>query len=159
MRRPGKSCQLRLHTRHMECRTCLLVDVQCGYASACAPRRDFRDLVHQTLQLCAAFAVFFYSQNNAQNLRNLAQSFHIVLYHRRVAVVVKEDGVCAIADGMVSLAGMDVYGEYGMNDCEGQDVKLRLEKVPNSKRDAPALSSLFASQVLLRGREVRLRQC
>lgn len=71
-------------------------------------------------------------------------------------MVVKEDGVCAIADGMVGLTGMDVYGEYGMDDCEGQDVKLRLEKVPNSKRDAPALSSLFAVQVLLCGWEVWL---
>lgn len=71
-------------------------------------------------------------------------------------MVVKEDGVCAIADGMVGLTGVDVYREYGMNDCEGQDVKLRLEKVPNSKRDAPALSSLFAVRVLLRRWEVWL---
>lgn len=64
-------------------------------------------------------------------------------------MVVEEDGVCAIAYGMIGLTGVNVYGEYCMNDYEGQDVKLRLEKVPNSKCDAPALSSLFAFLVLL----------
>lgn len=143
----------------MERHTCLLVDVHCGYASACAPRRDFRHLVDQTLQLSSAFATFLYPQNDTQDFGDFAQSLHIVLYHRRVAMVVKEDGVRAVADGMVGLACMDVDGEYCMNDREGQDMKLRPEKVPDSKGDAPALSSLFAFLVLLRRREVWLHTC
>lgn len=34
-------------------------------------------------------------------------------------MVVEEDGVCAVADGMVGLACMDVDGEYCVDDCEG----------------------------------------
>lgn len=74
-------------------------------------------------------------------------------------MMVEEDGVCAIADGMVCLAGVDIDGEYGMDNCEGQDVKLRLEKVPNSKCDAPALGSLFAFLVLFCRWEVWLCTC
>lgn len=143
----------------MESLTCLLVDVQCGYASACAPRGNFGNLVHQALQLCAAFLVFFHPQNNTQNFWDFAESSHVPLYHRRVAMMVEEDGVCAIADGMVGLAGMDVDGKYRVYDCKGQDVKLRLEKVPNPKRDAPALSSLLAVLILLSGWEVWLCAC
>lgn len=74
-------------------------------------------------------------------------------------MVVEEDRVCAIADGMVGLTGVYVDGEYGVNDGEGQDVELRLEETPNSKRDAPALRSVFAVLVLLRRWEVRLCAC
>jgi len=99
--------------------TCLLVDVQCRYASACAPRGNFGNLVHQALQLCAALFVFVHPQNNTQNVWDFAESFDVPLYHRRVAMVVEEDGVCAVADGMVGLACMDVDGEYCVDDCEG----------------------------------------
>ena len=34
-------------------------------------------------------------------------------------MVVEEDGVSAIADGMVGLAGVDIDREYGMDNCEG----------------------------------------
>lgn len=74
-------------------------------------------------------------------------------------MVVEEDGVCTIADGMVGLAGVDVDGEYGMDNCKGQDMKLRLEKVPNSECDAPALSSLFAFLIVIRRWEVWLCSC
>jgi hypothetical protein len=143
----------------MDSLTCLLVHVHSGYASACAPSGNFGNLVHKALQLCTALFVFIHPQNNAQNFWNFAKSFHIPLYHCRVAVVVKEDGVCAVADGMVGLAGVDVYREYCVNDCEGQDVKLGLEEVPGPKRDSPALSSFLALLVLLRRREVWLCAC
>lgn len=76
-----------------EIRTSLLVDIQHGYASACAPSRYFCHLVHQALQLGASLAIVFQLQYDAENLGYFVQVLHVLLYHGGIAMMVVENGV------------------------------------------------------------------
>lgn len=72
-------------------------------------------------------------------------------------MVVEEDGVYAIADGMVGLARADVDGEYRMDDGEYEKMQLGFQELSNPKGEASVPGALlFAFLVFFRGRKVWL---
>lgn len=72
-------------------------------------------------------------------------------------MMVVEDGDQPVANGMVTLTGTDVDGEYGMYGCEDQEVQLVLEKAAEAKGGQTASSAIvFFFLTVFWAREVRL---
>lgn len=111
--------------------TALLVYAQRGNSCTRAPRRQFRNVVHERLQ---RIILLPQREHDAQMLRDPTQPLDILLDQLRGTVVVEEDGQDTVDDGTVALHQTDVDAEEDVDERVDQQVDLRLDERPDGRR-------------------------